>query len=50
MYIKNRRDSPKFKGFGLYQNFCLTESLVLRMMFCGKNPAPLIAEKRQHQF
>jgi len=30
MYIKNRRNSSKFKGFGSYQTLCLTESFVLR--------------------
>jgi hypothetical protein len=30
MYIKNRRDSNRFKAFGSYQSVCLTESLVLR--------------------
>ena len=30
MYIKNRRNSNKFKAFGSYQTLCLTESLVLR--------------------
>ena len=31
MYIKNRRNSGKFKGFGSYQTLCLTESEVLRI-------------------
>jgi hypothetical protein len=30
MYIKNRRNSSKFNGFGSNQTLCLTESLVLR--------------------
>jgi len=30
MYIKNRRNSYKFKGFGTYQTLSLTESYVLR--------------------
>ena len=30
MYIKNRRNSSKIKGFGSYQTLYLTESLVLR--------------------
>jgi len=30
MYIKNRRNSNKFKGFGSYQTLGLTESFVLR--------------------
>jgi hypothetical protein len=30
MYIKNRRKSNKFKGFGSHQTLCLTESFVLR--------------------
>ena len=30
MYIKNRRNSNKFKCFGSYQSICLSESLVLR--------------------
>jgi hypothetical protein len=30
MYIKNRRNSSKFKGCGLYQTLCLTETSVLR--------------------
>ena len=30
MYIKNRRNSTKFKGFGSYQTLCLTESIVFR--------------------
>ncbi len=30
MYIKNRRNSAKFKVFGSYQTLCLTESFVLR--------------------
>jgi|GEM_PF-4215215 len=30
MYIKNRRNSNKFKAFGLYLTLCLTESFVLR--------------------
>jgi hypothetical protein len=30
MYIKNRRNSNKFKAFGSYQSLCLTESFVLR--------------------
>ncbi len=30
MYIKNRRNSNEFKGFGSYQTLCLTESFVLR--------------------
>ena len=28
MYIKNRRNSNKFKGFGSYQTLCLTENLM----------------------
>lgn len=30
MYIKNRRNSNKIKGFGSNQRLCLTESLVVR--------------------
>jgi hypothetical protein len=30
MYIKNRRNSAKFKAFGSYQTLWLTESFVLR--------------------
>ena len=30
MYIKNRRNSSKFKAFGWHQTLCLTESFVLR--------------------
>ncbi len=30
MYIKNRRNSNKIKGFGVYQTWCLPESVVLR--------------------
>lgn len=30
MTIKNRRNSSKIKGFGSYQTWCLTQSLVLR--------------------
>jgi len=30
MYIKNRRDSNKFKALGSYQTLYLTESFVLR--------------------
>ena len=30
MYIKNRRDSAKFKALGYYQTLCLIESFVLR--------------------
>jgi hypothetical protein len=30
MYIKNRRDSNKFKAFGSHQSLSLIESLVLR--------------------
>ena len=30
MYIKNRRNSSKFKACGSYQTLCLTESFVLR--------------------
>ena len=30
MYIKNRRNSNKFKGFGSYQTSYLNEILVLR--------------------
>jgi hypothetical protein len=30
MYIKNRRNSNKIKGFGSYKTLCLSESLVLR--------------------
>ena len=33
MYIKNRRNSSKFRASGSYQTLCLTESLVLRMVF-----------------
>ena len=29
MYIQNRRDSSKFKGFGSHPILCLTESIVL---------------------
>ena len=28
MYIKNRRDSSKFKAYGLYETLLLTESLI----------------------
>ena len=28
MYIKNRRNTAKFKAFGSYQTMCLTENLV----------------------
>lgn len=30
MYIKNRRNSNKFKAFDSHQTLCLTESLMLR--------------------
>ena len=30
MYIKNRRNSSKFKAFGSYYTLCLTENLALR--------------------
>ena len=30
MYIKNRRNSSKFKAFGSHQTLCITESFVLR--------------------
>jgi len=30
MYIKNRRNSSKFKDCGSHQTLCLTESFVLR--------------------
>ena len=33
MYIKNRRNISKFKGFGLYQTLCLTENLVLQIAY-----------------
>lgn len=33
VYIKNRRDSTKFKGFGSNQTFCLTENPVLRTAY-----------------
>ncbi len=30
MYIKNRRNIGKIKGFGSYQTLCLNENLALR--------------------
>ncbi len=30
MYIKNRRNSSKFKAYDSYKSLCLTESFVLR--------------------
>jgi len=30
MYIKNRRNSSKYKALGSYQSLCLTESFELR--------------------
>jgi len=30
MYIKNKRNSCKFKAFGSYKALCLTENLVLK--------------------
>ena len=39
MYIKNRRYSAKFKGFGSYQTMCLLENFVLqnRLLFIYSN-------------
>ena len=33
MYIKNRRDSDKFKAFGSCQAWCLTKSKVLKIAY-----------------
>ena len=46
MYIKNRRNSSKFNGFGSNQTLCLTESLVLRnrLLFIY-SPLPFIDEQ-----
>ena len=43
MYIKNRRNSAEFKGFGSYQALCLTESLVLRnrQLLIAAQPLPV---------
>jgi hypothetical protein len=52
MYIKNRRNSNKFKAFGSYQTLCLTESLVPRnrLLFIYKPLATIRGWKLENNF
>jgi hypothetical protein len=48
MYIKNRRNSSKIKGFGSYQILCLTGSLVLRNRLLFIYPSVSGNAKKHH--
>jgi len=51
MYVKNRRNSSKFKVIGLFQNLCLSKKLVLRnrLLFIYQ-PLPFIKIRMMNRY